>query len=182
MALIESFPDVKVIKAKTFNDERGSFYKLMSIDLLKYAGVKKPILEINRSITNNKGAIRGMHFQYPPFHETKIISCLRGCVNDVVVDIKKDSPTFLDHISIELCSDLNNIIIIPGGYAHGFQTLCCHCELIYFHDQIYNKDKEGALRYDDPALSIKWNQKCTDISKRDRMHNLIDNTFTGLNL
>ncbi len=180
MAKVKSLNDVIILKVKSHKDSRGDFYKLFNDELKQHSKMSKPILEINRSLTKKRGSIRGMHFQYPPYHETKIITCLKGSVKDIVVDIRKNSPTFLDYMSIKLDDIDNKMIIIPGGYAHGFQTLQDNCELLYFHDQVYSKKNEGALNYKDPALGIEWDLECTEISDRDSTHQFIHSGFEGV--
>ena len=180
MTCVESLSDVVVVNIKSYKDDRGNFYKLFDDELKRYSKLKNPILEVNRSLTKKKGTIRGMHFQYPPFHETKLITCLKGSVKDIIVDIRQNSPTFLDYMSIKLDDVDNNMIVIPGGYAHGFQTLQDNCELLYFHDQIYSKKHEGALYYNDPTLGIDWDLACSEISERDSSHKLINSEFKGV--
>ena len=113
--------DVVVVNIKSYKDDRGNFYKLFDDELKRYSKLKNPILEVNRSLTKKKGTIRGMHFQYPPYHETKLITCLRGSVKDIIVDIRQNSPTFLDYMSIKLDDVDNNMIVIPGGLRMDFK-------------------------------------------------------------
>jgi dTDP-4-dehydrorhamnose 3,5-epimerase len=125
--------------------------------------------------------VRGMHFQYPPNSEDKFVSCLRGEVFDVAVDLRAGSPTFM-HWRAELLSAENSkSFFIPKGFAHGFQTLTKNCELIYLHTQPYAPDAEGGLNPLDPRVGIEWPLPIADISPRDRAHaSLAD--FSGLDL
>lgn len=175
-----SLPGVFQIELSPFNDDRGQFTRLFCKQELKSLGIDKDINQINLSHTNNKFSIRGLHFQYPPFAETKIIYCLKGKILDVVVDIRKNSPTFLQHLSIELSENISNALLIPEGFAHGFQTLENDTEIVYFHTQKYNSEFEGGLHYADPILKINWRNEPTDISDKDNKRQKIDINFTGI--
>jgi len=126
------------------------------------------------------GAIRGMHFQYPPFAEMKLIRCIRGRVLDVAVDLRTDSQTFLQWHAQELSSDNLQMMVVPEGCAHGFQVMEPDSELLYLHTAMYHKPSEGGLRYNDPQLSISWPLPVTDISHRDQSHPLLADSFPGI--
>jgi dTDP-4-dehydrorhamnose 3,5-epimerase len=123
-----------------------------------------------------------MHFQYPPHAEVKIVTCLRGRVWDVAVDLRIGSKTFLDNFATELFEGDETSYVIPEGVAHGFQTLTDDCELLYFHTADYKQESEGAVNAFDPKLAIPWPRSVTDISDRDRDHPMIQTGFLGLNL
>jgi len=161
-------------------DDRGSFARLFCKTNFSNIGLDEDISQINHSVNVEKGTLRGLHFQNPPFSEVKIIKCLKGAVQDVVIDIRKDSPTFLQYLSIELSVEKNNAIFIPKGFAHGFQTLEDNSELLYLHTVPYNKQSEGGLRYNDITLNISWPFTPRNITQRDESHPLIDNTFLGI--
>jgi dTDP-4-dehydrorhamnose 3,5-epimerase len=166
-----------------FSDERGVFSRLYCEDEFKAAGIRHPALvQVNHSLTREKGTIRGMHFQYPPYAEVKIIRCLKGRVYDVVVDLRKNSPSFLKWHSIELSPESYNMIYIPEGCAHGFQTLEENSELLYFHTAFYNKEKEGGVCYNDPQLAIQWPLPEKGVSGKDRSYPFLDETFGGVML
>jgi dTDP-4-dehydrorhamnose 3,5-epimerase len=170
-ALLE---DAFVVIGEPFMDHRGKFERFFCKNEYSQVGLKKEIVQINHSYTVKKGAIRGMHFQYPPKSETKIVRCLKGEVFDVIVDIRKKSKTFLKWHG-EIISEKNyKAIFIPDGFAHGFQTLADECELLYFHTEFYNKSYESGLRFDDPVIDIKWPLDPEDLSERDKSHKLID--------
>jgi dTDP-4-dehydrorhamnose 3,5-epimerase len=137
-------------------------------------------LQQNQSVTLNKGSIRGMHYQLPPFEEIKLIRCVQGSIFDVVVDIRKDSPTFLKHFSIELSAHNNILLYVPMGFAHGFQTLTDNCTVLYNHSQIYQPGFESGLMYNDPLLNINWPLTINTVSNRDNNHPLINNNFKGI--
>ena len=164
------------------SDHRGAFARLFCQDELRGAHQGRPIAQINHSRTSTVGAIRGLHFQFPPKAEAKWVRCLRGRVFDVAVDLRRGSPTFLASHSVELDPVRMNAILIPEGCAHGFQVLEPDSELLYLHSESYAPAHEGGLRFDDPRLSIRWPLPVTDLSERDRTHPLIDASFQGIAL
>ncbi len=147
---------------------------------LESIGINNSIAQINQTLTNETGSIRGMHFQLHPYAEDKIVSCIRGEIFDVVVDIRKNSPTFLQcHVEI-LSKDNNKSMCIPKGFAHGFQSMTDDCEVLYFHTEFYSSKFEKGLRWDDPLIDIEWPLTVTNISKRDTGHELLDIFFKGV--
>ncbi|MFX1590950.1 MAG: dTDP-4-dehydrorhamnose 3,5-epimerase family protein [Promethearchaeota archaeon] len=140
----------------------------------------KEIVQINNSVTKLKGSVRGMHFQYPPKAEIKIIKCIKGKVFDVAVDIRKNSTTFLEWHGEVLTEDNFIMLYIPQGFAHGFQTLEDNTELLYLHTEFYSPEFEGGLLYNDPILNITWPLDVADISQRDMKHPLLTDEFKGV--
>ena len=138
------------------------------------------IMQINHSQTRQHGSVRGLHFQQPPHAEVKIITCLRGAVFDVTVDIRVGSPTFLQWVGVELSAKNGAMILIPEGCAHGFQTLSDDTELLYLHTAPYAPESEGGLHYADPRLDISWPLPLADISQRDQNHALLSADFAGV--
>ena len=171
-----------IIETEPFKDNRGLFERLYCENEIKAINHEKNIVQVNHSVTSAKGAIRGMHFQYPPRAEIKIVRCLKGSVFDVAVDIRNNSSTFLFWHAEVLSADNFKMFYIPEGFAHGFQTLEDNCELIYFHTNFYDRNHEGALRYDDPSINIRWPLPPGEISERDKNHPLLDETFKGIEL
>lgn len=172
----------KIVQRKPIEDSRGFLSRFFCTEDFKEAGLKGSISQINHTLTRQKGAVRGLHFQYPPHAETKIVSCLSGEVFDIAVDLRKNSPTFLQWHG-EVLSKINQrSFLIPEGFAHGFQTLTEDCELIYLHTAPYAKEAEGALNVLDPKLKINWPLSISDLSERDRNHLFIDNNFQGIAL
>lgn len=170
------------IDRKPISDNRGFFSRLFCANEFKEIGFLNPIAQINHTLTKTKGTIRGMHFQYSPHTETKIVTCIRGEMLDVVVDIRKGSPTFL-HWHAEILSATNqSSLYIPDGFAHGFQTLVHDCELIYLHSSSYSPNSEGALNAMDPMLAIQWPLTATEISERDSNHPQLDSQFEGISI
>lgn len=157
-----------VVETKLIYDERGSFARLFCDDELKDVLGGKPIRQINQSVTKTKGAIRGLHFQKPPFSEIKCVRCLRGRVFDVAVDLRENSETFLHWHGEVLSEDNARMMVIPEGFAHGFQTLEDDCELLYCHSQRYHPEAEDGLYYADPTLEIDWPLPPGMVSQRDQ--------------
>lgn len=161
-------------------DARGYFSRLYCAQELSAAGFTEPVAQINHTATARRGAVRGLHFQFAPHAEDKFVSCLRGEVFDVAVDLRRGSPTFLRWHAQQLSAENGISLLIPKGFAHGFQTLADDCELIYLHSRPYAADAEGALNVRDPALAIAWPLPITDISERDAKHPCITSEFTGI--
>ncbi|MGI9553011.1 MAG: dTDP-4-dehydrorhamnose 3,5-epimerase [Aurantibacter sp.] len=170
------------ISLEPFQDHRGLFARTFCAEEFEKIGHRQPFVQFNHSHTNHKGALRGLHYQNPPFAEIKLIRCIHGGVYDVIVDIRKDSPTFLEHVGVELTEENMQMIYVPEGFAHGFQTLENDTQLIYHHTAYYQPSAEGGLRYDDPVLNIKWPLPITDLSKKDERFPHLGSDFSGLQL
>ncbi len=172
-----------VAQRQVLADSRGKFSRMYCLDELRQVGFERNITQINYSCTSSKGTIRGLHFQYPPHAEAKIVSCLQGEVFDVAVDLRQDSPTFLQWHGEILSADNDKSLCIPEGFAHGFQTLTDNCELLYLHTSPYQPDFEGGLNIQDPQVSIDWPLPIMELSQRDRTHPFIqESKFTGVSL
>ena len=175
-------PGLTVIIRKPIGDERGFLERLFCAHELARVGWGKPIIQVNRTLTQKRGTVRGMHFQKSPHAEMKLVSCLRGVVWDVAVDLRAGSPTFLKWHAEELSADNYQAMVIPEGFAHGFQTMTDNCELLYFHSAAYAADSEGAVNAIDPKLGIHWPQAITEQSTRDKAHVMLADDFQGLTL
>ncbi len=171
---------LKLLEASPFEDERGRFTRIFCEAACAELRPKLHWEQINLSETRHKGTVRGMHFQYPPAAEAKMICCLRGRVFDVAVDVRAGSPTFLHWHGVELSDDRPLQIFIPEGFAHGFQALTDDVQLLYLHTSSWSKPHEGALRHDDPALSIAWPLPITRVSEKDRSTPLLSGHFSGV--
>ena len=171
---------LRVVQRKAIEDHRGFLSRFYCAEEFAEAGVKKPIAQINHTLTRKKGAVRGLHFQHPPHAETKLVSCIKGEVLDVAVDLRSGSPTFLQWHGEVLSASNRKSLLIPEGYAHGFQALTEDCELIYLHTTAYKPEAEGALNVADQKLDIVWPLPIVDLSERDRNHALIDPNYQGL--
>lgn len=162
------------------SDSRGWFARTFDQQLFSQIGHSDDWVQMNHSMTRQAGAIRGMHFQYPPHAEIKLVRCIAGRVFDIIIDLRAGSPTFLSWFGVELSEENNQMLYIPKGFAHGFQTLTDNCQLLYCHSAYYVPDGEGAIRYNDPKVSIQWPLPITDLSERDATHPLLDDRFIGL--
>jgi len=174
--------NLKTIGHQPSKDERGFLIRLFCQKTLSHLIEGKKICQINRTFTLKKGTVRGLHFQRLPYAETKIVSCLRGKVWDVAVDLRKGSPTFLNYHAEVLSDDNHKSYLIPEGFAHGFQTLTSDCEMLYFHTADYNKDLEGSVNAVDTKIGIKWPQPITERSERDSNHPMLTDDFKGIEL
>ena len=175
-----SLQGLKLIQRKPVADSRGYFERLYCADELKPIINGKGIAQINHTMTANRGTVRGMHFQHPPHAEAKFVSCLRGEVFDVAVDLRTDSPTFLQWHAEILSANNYKTFLIPEGFAHGFQTLTEDCEMLYFHTSIYMHSAEGGLHAQDPRLAISWPERISELSPRDAAHPMLTNGFSGV--
>lgn len=176
------FDGLWLVNPKPFRDDRGEFFRFFCKKEFQTIGFDKEFVQFNHSINLHKGTLRGMHYQEPPFAETKLVRCIKGRILDIVVDIRQNSPTFLQHYAIELSAENKKMLLIPEGFAHGFQTLEDNVEVLYHHTQFYYPQAERGLRYDDPLLSLPWQTAATYISERDRNFKMIDSTFKGISL
>lgn len=173
---------LKIIERQQLGDNRGFLSRLFCAEELAAAGWRKPIAQINHTGTKKLGTVRGMHFQRSPHVEMKLVSCLRGAIWDVAVDLRAGSPSFLQWHAEKLSADNRRALLIPKGFAHGFQTLTDDCELLYLHSVAYAPDAETGLNPKDPILSITWPLAITELSTRDAQHLMLDNLFKGIML
>lgn len=171
---------VKVLQRKTIGDHRGYLERLYCAEELRATASDLAIAQINHTYTASRGTVRGMHFQHPPHAEVKFVSCLRGEVFDVAVDLRRDSPTFLQWHAERLSGDNHRTLVIPRGCAHGFQALTDDCEMLYFHSAGYQPNAEGGMNPLDPRLAIAWPLDVSDLSERDAGHPFIDAAFQGV--
>ena len=172
--------DVYVVDKSAFEDARGAFSRLFCSRELQDVLHGEAIVQINHSMTHNIGAIRGLHYQKYPHAEIKIVQCLKGRVFDVAVDLRQKSPTFLQWAAVELSPRNRRALVIPKGCAHGFQVLEENSELLYMHTEFYTPAAEGAIRFDDPKVNVKWPLEPSDLSARDSSHHYLGSEFEGL--
>lgn len=171
---------LKLIKRNPVGDHRGFFERLFCKEELEKIIPGKHILQINHTITTHRGTVRGMHFQYPPYAEIKFVSCIRGEIFDVAIDLRQNSPTFLKYHAEILSEKNHKTFCIPEGFAHGFQTLSNHCELLYFHTNVYHPKSEGGINALDKIISIPWPLLIHNRSERDSAYPMIDQNFQGI--
>ncbi len=174
---------LQVITRQPIVDTRGWFERAYCADTFADLGMVKTISQINRSFTSQKGSVRGMHFQTAPFAETKFVSCLRGEVFDVAVDLRANSPTFLQWHGEILSASNQRSLLIAEGFAHGFQTLSADCEMLYLHTQKFDPASSCGINPLDPRLAIDWPlpiTELTEMSEGDRHRPMMLPTFEGL--
>lgn len=145
-----------IITPRRFGDHRGWFSESWNARAQADAGIAIAWVQDNHSFSAEKGTLRGLHYQTPPFAQDKLVRCTRGAIWDVAVDFRKDSPTYLEHFGIELSADNGAQLLVPAGFLHGFVTLEAQCEVQYKCSAPYAPDCDAAIRWDDPALGIDW--------------------------
>ena len=177
-----SIRGVKVVRREQKKDHRGHLERLFcSRDLASILGDRQ-VKQVNHTYTKRAGTIRGMHYQLPPHCETKLVSCLTGAIWDVAVDVRSNSPTFLAHHCEMLSARNQTSLLLPEGVAHGFQTMSEDCNLIYIHTELYEPESEMGLNPFDEKLNIRWPMKVTEVSERDKSHQMLTGAFTGLHI
>lgn len=169
-----------VIQRKPLVDARGYFERIFcESELAAYFPDGGPA-QINRTLTCASGTTRGLHFQLPPHAESKLVTCLRGSIFDVAVDLRRESPTFLRWHAEVLSAENHRSLFVPKGFAHGFQTLEADCELLYLHSYPYTSPAERGLNVFDPLLGIAWPQLPQGLSERDANHPFLTGDFDGV--
>ncbi len=171
---------LKIIRRRTLTDDRGFLSRLFCAETLAPAGWTKPIVQINHTHTRRAGTVRGMHYQEGAHAEMKLVSCLAGAVWDVAVDLRQDSPTFLHWHAVQLSPDNDCSLLIPEGFAHGFQALSDNVWLHYCHSAAYAPPAERGLHPHDPRLAIDWPAPVIELSVRDAAHASIEPDFKGI--
>jgi dTDP-4-dehydrorhamnose 3,5-epimerase len=156
-----------IIDLERREDNRGFFARAFCQNEFSEHGLKPLIAQANIGFNRRRGCLRGMHFQYPPAAETKVVRCTRGAVLDIIVDLRPESPTYLEHISVELTADNHRAIYIPERFAHGYQALQDETETSYQVGEFYTPGSEGGLRQDDPTLGLAWPLPVSEISEKD---------------
>ena len=181
MKFIETpFKDLWVIEPEIKSDSRGFLTRLFCKNEFSEINFDQEFVQENLTLTKIKGTFRGFHYQLEPFAEKKLVRCINGKVIDIVVDLRKNSATFLKKFSIELDSAKLNMILIPKGFAHGFQTLTDNCLMLYLHTNFYNAQYERGLNIDDPLIECPLPMPIIEISERDKNHNLLTPNFNGI--
>lgn len=176
---IEGLYTVQPVK---LGDDRGFFARTFCKQEFAKIGFTKEFVQFNHSFNKQKGTIRGLHFQQQPFTEVKLIRCIQGAVFDVAVDLRAGSPTYLQYFAAELSAENMVSILIPDGFAHGFQVLEDNTSLIYHHTQYYTPQADSGIRYNDPSVGITWPLPAETLSTKDLSYNYIDHTFKGITL
>lgn len=176
MKIEETFiKDLIIIEPTVFGDERGCFFESYSKIKFEHLGINIDFVQDNQSFSK-KGTLRGLHYQNPPYAQTKLIRVLEGEIMDVVVDLRRNSKTFKKCFNIVLSAENKKQLLIPQGFAHGFSVLSETASVIYKCDQYYNKNSEGGIKFDDPSLNIDWGIDIENaiVSNKDQILPLID--------
>lgn len=160
-------PGAFLVDVERREDARGFFARAFCARELEAHGLALPVAQANVAFTRQRGTVRGLHYQEPPAAETKLVRCTRGVVLDVIVDLRPDSPTRLQHVAVELTAVSHRAVFVPPLFAHGYQTLTDDAEVSYLVSEFFTPERERGLRHDDPALGIRWPLPVTAISDKD---------------
>lgn len=168
--------DVKIIETDVYGDHRGFFTESYTIDKFRELGIKDEFIQDNHSLSVEPGVLRGMHFQVPPKSQTKLVRATTGVIYDVVVDLRKGSPTYMEWEGIILSEHNHRQLYVPKGFAHGFLTLTSNCNVQYKVDESYSAEHDGGIPFDDPALSIDWPFDLNKVvlSEKDKNHSSLE--------
>lgn len=175
-----SLPGVSVVQRQRLGDARGSLTRLFCADELAASGWPWPVAQINHSHTHLRGTVRGMHYQSPPHAEAKLVTCIRGRVWDVALDLRAGSATFLHWCAQEISADDHAALLIPPGCAHGFQALTDDVELLYLHSAPYAPEADAGVNPREPLAGISWPEPITVMSDKDAQRPLLERNFAGL--
>ncbi len=156
-----------IVDLEPRSDERGFFARAFCANEFREHAMETRVAQVNLSFSASKGTLRGMHYQLPPAAETKFVRCVRGGIYDVIIDMRPASPTFMQHIAVELTAENRRALYIPEMFAHGFQTLSDDSEALYLVSEFYTPGYERGLRYDDPAFKLNWPLPVSVISDKD---------------
>jgi dTDP-4-dehydrorhamnose 3,5-epimerase len=162
-----ALPGAYIIDVEPHLDNRGFFSRTFCQKEFQGHGLKPLIAQVNLAFNREKGTLRGMHFQFPPAAETKTVRCTRGGILDIIVDLRPESPTYLQHIAVELTEDNHRALYVPERFAHGYQVLCDKTETNYQVGEFYAPGSEGGLRHNDPRLGLCWPLPVSEISEKD---------------
>jgi len=156
-----------VLDVERREDNRGFFARAFCQDEFRRNGLKPVIAQANIAFNKRRGTVRGMHFQFPPAGESKLVRCTRGSILDIIVDLRPESPSYLRHVAVELSADNYRALYVPERFAHGYQVLEDGTETSYQVGEFYTPAAEGGLRYDDPRLGLSWPLPVTETSSKD---------------
>ncbi len=159
--------DAYIVKLEKLVDDRGFFARSWCKKEFADLDLVNECVQTNLSFNIHKGTLRGMHYQAEPFGEVKLVRCIKGAIYDVIIDLRKESDTYLKWLGVELNEDNRDMLYIPKGFAHGFLTLEKNTEVFYQMSEFYQPDAARGFRHDDPAFNIKWPEKVNEISEKD---------------
>jgi len=161
-----------IVDLERREDERGFFARSWCEDEFKQHGLNPRLAQCNISFNKKRGTLRGMHYQAEPFPEAKLVHCTMGAIYDVMIDLRRDSPTFKQWVAVELTAENHSALYIPEGFAHGFQTLEDNTEVFYQMSEFYHPECARGIRWDDPAFGVTWYLGTVNISTKDMQHPL----------
>jgi dTDP-4-dehydrorhamnose 3,5-epimerase len=174
--------DAYIIDLEQKQDHRGFFARTFCAQEFEAHGLKPTVAQCNLSFNYKKGTLRGMHYQSLPAAETKLVRCTQGAIYDVIIDMRPESPTYLQYIGVELTAENHRALYVPEMFAHGYQTLTESAEVAYQVGEFYTPGYERGLRYDDPFFNIQWPLEVTDISEKDKNWPLMTMMSVGGNV
>lgn len=166
-----------VIELEKIGDERGFFARAFCQREFAKHDLAREIVQVNNSLAERKGTLRGMHYQLAPKAETKMVRCIRGTLYDVILDLRSGSPTFGKHFGVELSAENRKMLYVPKGFAHGFVTLVDGTEAFYFVDEYYAPEQERGIRWNDPHFGIAWPIEPVVLSEKDKSHRNFDPSY-----
>lgn len=170
-------PGVFILEPKVFGDHRGYFMETYSTKAFADIGIENVFVQDNQSFTAQKGALRGIHFQNTPHAQAKLVRVTKGAVMDVAVDLRKGSPTYMQWVAVELSAENKRMLFIPRGFGHGFKTLTEDVEFCYKVDDLYSKECDRGIRYNDPSIGVDWGEVCDEmLSQKDTTSPLLDDS------
>lgn len=161
---------VYIIELERIEDERGFFARTWCQREFQKCGINPNLVQCNISFNRKKGTLRGMHYQAAPYEETKLVRCTMGAICDVIIDLRLDSETFRQWVSVELTAENRKMLYIPGGFAHGFLTLIDNTEVFYQMSEFFAPEYARGVRWNDPAFRINWPEKVVVISEKDKQY------------
>lgn len=165
---------VYILEPKVFGDYRGYFMETYSEKVFHELGIDNVFVQDNQSFTKEKGTLRGIHFQNAPMAQAKLVRVVRGAVLDVAVDLRKGSPTYRKWVGVELSAENKRMLFIPRGFGHGFVTLTDDVEFVYKVDNLYSKECDRGIHFDDPSIGVEWGLADPILSEKDMKSPLLD--------
>jgi dTDP-4-dehydrorhamnose 3,5-epimerase len=166
-----------LIELEKRGDERGFFARAFCTDEFQKLGLIKNFVQINNSLSSQKGTLRGMHYQLSPKSEVKVVRCIQGSLYDLILDLRPDSPTYGKSFGAELSAENRTMMYVPQGFAHGILTLKDNTEALYLVSEFYAPERERGLRWNDPTFDLKWPLAPIIISEKDQKHPTFDASY-----
>jgi len=172
-------PGAFLIELERKEDDRGFFARAFCRNEMAARGLVGELVQCNVAFTHRRGTVRGLHYQVAPAAESKVVRCIRGAIFDVIVDLRPDSSSYLQHLGVELTADDRRQLYVPEGFGHGYQALSDNAEILYFVSAFHSPQSERGIRYDDPAFRIPWPAPVTLVSLKDQNWPLFDRSSSA---